>query len=147
MIKIEPIYEKHPPQAHLDYHHMTWETFLTIREFAQELANKEGYPVYLVGSVLYKSHPRDIDISIIMPVDKYEERFGKIPDDKEELKTYLCKMGAATIKYFAVLQDRLRWITRTDIKITPDTWHNHQDKMLLAIPNGKVVLRQYDFLD
>jgi predicted nucleotidyltransferase len=146
---MEPIYDKHPSQPHLDYKMMTWDLFLTIREWAQEVANIEGYPVYLVGSTLRKIYPRDIDIAIILPVEVFEERYGKIPDSKEDLDKYLShpnKVWSDKNPYWATLQERVRWITRIDVKIAPDTWHTQQDKLLLAVPNGYVFLRNWKML-
>jgi hypothetical protein len=40
---------------------MTWIRFLEIRTWAQALADELNAPVYLVGSVLDKDIPRDID--------------------------------------------------------------------------------------
>jgi hypothetical protein len=74
-----PILSKAEPRPNQDYKPMTWIRFLKIRTWAQTLADELKAPVYLVGSVLEKDIPRDIDISVIFPVKIYEERFGKIP--------------------------------------------------------------------
>lgn len=138
---MEPKLEKHPHEPHRDYKHMTWETFLTLREWAQEMANKEGYPVYLVGSVLWKTYPRDIDVSVVIPVVAFEERFGKIPDTQDGVNNYLAtnkKLGEANVPYIINVQERLRWVTRIDLKFTPDTWWNYKDRMLLAQPKTEI---------
>jgi hypothetical protein len=132
---IQPKYTKYEPQPHYDYHHMTWETFLTIREYAQEIANKEGYPVYLVGSVLWKPYPRDIDLSLIMPLDDFEKRYGKLPEDEESFKylgnfEYVSSFGMHRLD----LEQRIRYATRIDFKIQPDSWFQGRDKVLLAEP-------------
>lgn len=146
---MEPVYDKHPVKPASEYRLMTWELFLTIREWAQEVANVEGYPIYLVGSALRKLYPRDIDVSIIMPLDEFEKVFGPIPDDKEELHKYLShpsEVFTRKIPYWGTLNERIRWVMRADVKITPDTWHTNQDKMLLAEPNGKVYVRNWSLL-
>lgn len=142
-----PIYEKRSAKPYLEYHLMTWELFLTVREWAQEVADLEGYPVYLVGSVLRMLHPRDIDISIIVPVKEYEEQFGKIPDDRKDWANYIGRAGQilnSKAPYWSALQNRIRWTTQVDVKITPDIWHTEKDKMLLAEPGGKAWVRQWE---
>jgi hypothetical protein len=115
---------------------MTWETFLTIREYAQEIANEEGYPVYLVGSVLWKPYPRDIDISMIMPVEAFEKRYGTLPNDEQKLYQYLSRQeyGNSFGHHRLELECRIRYATRIDFKIQPDVWFNGRDKPLLAEP-------------
>jgi hypothetical protein len=134
---IQPKYTKHEPQPQYDYHHMTWEVFLTAREFAKEIANKEGYPIYLVGSVLWKTYPRDLDMSMIMPVDDFEKRYGKLPNDEESLKKYLDRVEywGSFGGYRLDLELRIRYATRIDFKIQPDIWFQGRDKILLAEPS------------
>lgn len=143
---MQPTYEKQHTQPQLDYHMMTWETFLTIREWAQEVANVEGYPLYLVGSALWKSYPRDIDISMIIPIKDFEERFGKIPDTEDELKEYLNQKEyyQSWGIYQFHIQERIRWINRIDLKFQPDVWFKEKDKMLLVEPNGKARVRGWE---
>lgn len=133
---IQPKYTKHEPQPQYDYHHMTWETFLTIREYAQEIANEEGYPIYLVGSVLWKPYPRDLDISMIMPIEDFEKKYGKLPDDEKSLYEYLDKKEywSSFAKYRLETETRIRYATRIDFKIQPDIWFQGRDKILLAKP-------------
>lgn len=133
---IQPKYTKHEPQPQYDYHHMTWEMFLAIREFAQEVANQEGYPIYLVGSVLWKPYPRDVDMSMIMPIEDFEKRYGKLPDDEILLKEYLDKQEywGSYGKYRLECETRIRYATRIDFKIQPDVWFQGRDKILLAEP-------------
>jgi hypothetical protein len=115
---------------------MTWETFLTIREYAQEVANEEGYPVYLVGSVLWKPYPRDLDISMIMPVEEFEKRYGTLPNDEQKLYQYLDKKEywSSYANHRMELETRIRYATRIDFKIQPDVWFQGRDKILLAEP-------------
>lgn len=137
---MQPNYGKSDYAPQWEYHKMTWETFLTIREWAQQVANAEGHPVYLVGSVLWKPYPRDLDISIIMPVKDFEARYGAIPDNESEMKAFLDKREywSSWGGYQLKLQERIRFVSRVDIKITPDVWFADRDKLLLAEPNGKV---------
>jgi hypothetical protein len=71
-----PILSKAESLPNQDYKPMTWIRYLKIRAWAQTLADELKAPVCLVGSVLDKDIPRDIDISVIFPVMKYEELFG-----------------------------------------------------------------------
>lgn len=146
---IEPKLGKHPANERQDFRMMTWDTFLTVREWAQEVANDFGYPVFLVGSALRKLYPRDIDITIIMPLADFEERFGKIPETEDELNKYLShpsEVFTVKIPYWGTLQERIRWVTRVDLKIMPDAWFGDRDRLMLAKPNGRVDIRRWEML-
>lgn len=137
---MEPTYKKYEPEPQWEYHHMTWEIFLTLRCWAQEVADIEKNPVYIVGSSLYKPYPRDIDLSIIMPISEFEERFGTLPDNADELKLYLDReeYWSTFMKYRMSAQERILNAFRVDVKIQPDTWFTNRDRILLAIPDGDV---------
>lgn len=127
----EPILGKREPRPNA-YKAITWGAFLTLRKSAQKVANKFGYPVYLVGSALHKEIPRDIDVSIIMPLDKYEAMFEKLPTKQEYYSAYL---GRVIYRSFEYIQDLEFCIDYDlDIKVCPDTWWSEKDKMLLAEP-------------
>jgi len=133
----EPILGKAEPHG-FDYQPMKWNAFLKLRESAQKVANSFGYPVYLVGSVLYKEVPRDIDISIIIPLEKYQEMFGKLPEKQEIYAYYL---GRVINKAFEYTKDLYFCIDyHLDIKVCPDTWWTEKPKMLLAEPNKNRIL-------
>jgi hypothetical protein len=142
----EPILGKAPAQPHRDYRLLTWARFLRLREWAQMVANYEEAPVYLVGSALYKSHPRDIDVSIIVPHDRFVAQFGPIPppgpENYSDPKGMACYMQKLHLYLFSerpywhwMIQDGL-WMdfTRIDLKICPDSWWPEKDKLLLAAP-------------
>ena len=132
----EPILGKGEPHG-LDYNRITWADFLRIRDAAKIAANNIGYPVYLVGSALRKYHPRDIDISVIIPLKDYEEMFGKLPTEQYQFGSYL---GNVINKTFNALQELHFCLIEThhlDIKVCPDIWWPEKDKMLLAAPNNK----------
>lgn len=130
-----------------DFRKMEWGTFLTLREWAQEVADAEGYPVFLVGSVLRMEYPRDIDVVMIMPLEDFEKRFGPPPTDEANMVNY---SAVATgdwhreTNYWAEIQSRVRWITRIDVKVMPDTWFPNRDRLLLAFPCGKVFVRGWE---
>lgn len=146
----DPIYEKSVSAPQWEYRQPTWDMFLTIREWAQEVANIEGYPIYLVGSALWKSYPRDIDLSMILPVADFEARYGVIPEAekngmRERLKAY-CATGKFThdsAPYVTTILSRIHYAQRVDFKIQPDTWFADRDKLLLAEPHGKVAVRYW----
>lgn len=146
-----PVYDKSPFAPQWEYHAPTWTTFLIIREWAQEMSNKTGYPLYLVGSMLMKSHPRDIDISMVMPLADFEKRYGEIPRAvaeemaKARLDGYLAtgKFNADAAFCSMTLQNRLFFAHRIDFKIQPDIWFTSRDRLLLAEPNGKVRVRDW----
>jgi len=142
---MDPKYGEADSAPQWEYRQPTWEVFLTIREWAQEVANIEGYPVYLVGSALWKTYPRDIDISMLMPLTDFEARYGEIPkDDEEAFKGWVAHETQSyhdAAPYNMTLQERIHYSQRIDFKIQPDTWFQTRDKLLLAEPNGHVRVR------
>lgn len=140
-----PQYEKSPFAPQWEYHQMTWEMFLIIREWAQEVAYRTGYPVYLVGSTLWKVYPRDVDIAIILPLADFEARFGTIPTNEAERRTYLERadyVREAHI-YGMTLSTRLRYALRVDCKMAPDGWFPGRDRLLLATSDSHVMVREW----
>lgn len=142
----EPILGKAPAEPHRDYKLLTWSRFVKVRAWAQRVADHERAPVYLVGSALAKSHPRDIDVSIILPAERFVAQFGPIPppgpdnyEDPRGMAAYMQKLHL----YLFVTQPYWRWMiddglylgfTRIDLKICPDSWWPEKDKLLLAAP-------------
>lgn len=128
----EPILGKNKPHGY-DYKPITWGAFLKLREAAQKTANASGYPVYLVGSALYKEIPRDIDVSVIMPLNKYEEMFGKLPEKQEDYSKYLLDVFHKAWWFACHLHFCIDGY-HLDIKVCPDAWWPDRPKMLLASP-------------
>ena len=144
----EPVLGKADPEPHRDYKLLTWKRFLRLRAWAQRMADNEHAPVYLVGSALTKSHPRDLDVSIILPHDRFVAQFGPIPPnaytaaehrDVNRMPAYLSKLH----EYLFVTQPYWKWMiemglymgfTRIDLRICPDSWWPEKPKMLLASP-------------
>ena len=118
-----------------DYKPMTWGSFLILEKAAQRVADEIGYPIYIVGSSSYSQIPRDIDISIIMPLDKYEQMFGKLPDKQEDYPKYLDKVNQISFKFTHYLHFCIDY--HLDIKVCPDTWWPEKPKMLLVEPVNK----------
>lgn len=131
----EPILEKNQPHG-FDHTPIFWEDFLKIRNAAKIAANNIGYPIYLVGSALYKDLPRDIDISVIIPLDDYEKMFGKLPDNQDDFNSYLSNVFTKTFDNLQELHFCLFKTHHLDIKVCPNTWWVEKDKMLLAAPNN-----------
>ena len=132
----EPIFTKREPHKY-DYKPMTWWMFLQLRVWAQGVASEIGYPVYLVGSALYRIVPRDIDVSVIMPLADYERLYGKLPEKQEDYSRYLLGVHDKTpriAKYFFDGEDALGGKVTFDFKICPDTWFREKPKLLLAEP-------------
>lgn len=141
----EPILGKHPAMPQWDHKPMTWARLLRLRRWAQEVADQEQAPVYLVGSALYKARPRDIDVSIILPYDRFVAQFGPIPSDPESryedprgMGNYMQKLahylGSPPRCYIQHGMRAIRDRTRLDLKICPDSWWPENDKLLLAAP-------------
>jgi predicted nucleotidyltransferase len=127
----EPILRKAEPHGY-DYKPITWNAFIKLREASQKVADIIGYPVYLVGSALYKEIPRDIDISIIMPLNKFEEMFGELPEKQESYSVYLGWIYRKSFEYVKDLHFCIDY--HLDIKVCPDIWWTEKPKMLLAEP-------------
>lgn len=117
-----------------DYKPITWDNFLKLRDAAQKTADEGGYPVYLVGSALYKEIPRDIDLSVIIPLAKYEKMFGKLPEKQEDYGWYLGYVSEKAFKFTHHLYFCIDY--HLDIKVCPDTWWPDKPKMLLASPKS-----------
>lgn len=141
-MSFSPILSKNEPRPNQDYKQMTWERFLKLRKWAQTVSDELQAPVYLVGSVLEKEIPRDIDISVIFPVAVYEEMFGKIPVATNDFaftqkiaplmdKVHLSK---PRLKAYFEGMSLINHDTIIDLKFCPDTWWTNKDKMLLAEP-------------
>lgn len=131
----EPILGKAGPHGY-DHQFVTLEAILALKEAAQLAADSIGYPVYLVGSVLYKEIPRDIDISIIIPLKKYEEMFKPLPIKQEYYSTYLSRVITATFDYIKDLYFCIDY--HLDIKVCPDTWWPEKPKFLFTSPKNKI---------
>lgn len=128
----EPILGKAKPHGY-DYKPITLEAFIELKKAAQKAADKIGYPIYLVGSILYKEIPRDIDISIIIPLEKYEEMFGKLPEKQEYYGAYLGRVINLSFEYIKDLYFCIEY--HLDIKVCPDVWWPEKPKTLLVEPN------------
>lgn len=128
----EPILGKHHPQPRREHKVMTWPRLLALRAWAKEVATAEHANVYLVGSVLTKVRPRDIDIAVILPDDAFQERFGPVPSDPEKMKAYMHHIAEATGERCMDAQIVARWRTRIDVKFCPASWWSDKDRLLLA---------------
>lgn len=116
---------------------MSWRLFLELRKHAHTIAVHEGYPVYLVGSVLQKVRPRDIDVAVVMPLADFESRFGKLPRQgpgSAEYGEYMRHVRDATLDYYLAAQLLVDHRKRVDLRFTPDTWWPEKDRLLLASP-------------
>lgn len=136
----EPVFTKREPRRY-DYKPMTWGMFLNLMQWAEAVANDMGHPVYLVGSVLCKEIPRDIDVSVIMPLDDYEKAYGKLPEKQEEYPKYLMDVHNKTAniaKYFFDGREALGEEVEFDFKICADTWFKDKPKLLLAQPRERL---------
>jgi len=130
----EPVLSKREPRPD-NYKPITWGAFLKLKEAAQKSANAFGYPVYLVGSALHKEVPRDIDISIILPLSEFEELFGNLPTEQKDYGWYLAhtiRKSCNQCNEIISLQFCIEY--NLDIKVCPDTWWTDKPKFLLAEP-------------
>ena len=135
----EPILGKNDPMPGMDNKLFTWRRLLVLRAWAQEVADAEGGSVYLVGSTLKKTHPRDIDVSIVLPHDEYVRRYGPIPEPgTPEMNRHMGVTGTSIRLHQFEGFRRLGYYTHFDLKICPDSWWPEKDKLLLASPRNQV---------
>jgi hypothetical protein len=146
----EPILGKNPPEPHRDYRVLTWTRVLRVRTWAQRIADHEDAPVYLVGSALTTRRPRDLDVSIILPHERFVAQFGPIPPsartvEEERDPAFMPAYMNRLHRYVFNTQPYWKWMidmglyigfTRIDLKICPDSWWPQNDKLLLAAPQG-----------
>jgi hypothetical protein len=116
----------------LDYKELSFKDFIIIREKAQEVVNNIGYPIYLVGSSIYKNNPRDIDLSVIIPHDEYVKKYHlKVEDWEYGSPLHIAEANSAEdIKPLTDLCEQYK----IDLKICADNWWEDKDKILLAMP-------------
>lgn len=138
----EPILGKADPHG-FDYTPIKWSDFQKLKRAAQTAADNIGYPVYLVGSALYKDPPRDIDVSVIVPYGDYLARFGPLPNTQDGWALYLAMVHNNTFDEIAALHFCLMGTHHLDIKVCPDIWWPNKEKWLLASPRN-VFERQAD---
>lgn len=133
---LEPILSKHIADPKRDYKPMTWERFLQLRAWAKWVAWREKCTVCLVGSVLEKAVPRDIDIALIWPLAEFEAMFGPLPTDPRD-RTGRPKSHAFEDKRIALYvnaQELVLHDTRIDVRLCPDVWWPEKDRLVLATP-------------
>lgn len=133
----EPVLGKHPDDSRRDYKPMTWERFLLLRAWAKYAAWHQGCTVAMVGSVLEKDLPRDIDIACIWPTAEFEKMFGPIPTDQEshdrlwQGRPYDDKRVSLWIS----ANRAVGFVTRIDVRVCPDCWWPDKDRLVLATPS------------
>lgn len=141
---IEPTLGKAEPDPR-DYRKLTFKDFIIIQQAAQEVANNMGFPVYLVGSAIYKHSPRDIDLAIIIPHDEYVKKYelekevysinGKVNPNFPGI--YLSIAFHKSFNDIEPLERLLFDDYKIDLKICPDNWWPDKEKILLADSNIK----------
>jgi hypothetical protein len=100
------------------------------------VAREEKASVYLVGSALTKSRPRDVDVAVIIPTATFEERFGPLPEagGTPEMSAYLRHVCDLTFQHYIPAQEAVNWRLRVDVRFCPDCWWPEKDRLLLASP-------------
>ena len=111
---------------------IAWEKFIRLRAWAKEAVKDILYPIYLVGSALQKTMPRDFDIVIIIPEKEFEEKFGTVTE--ENWTAVLAKSNCWFHKHFWNCQRCFgeEGFVPLDWKVYPDCWFKNEDKILLA---------------
>jgi hypothetical protein len=146
---MDPILGKNLTNEVWDHKTMTWSRFLKLRAWAQTVADELQAPVYLVGSALKKQKPRDLDISVVFTLTIYEEKFGKISYngnelmEREKIKAAMHQAHRSPERVNAYWSgmEAIGHKTYLDLKFCPDTWWTEKDKMLLAQPKEGTCLK------
>lgn len=128
-----PVFTKREPRPY-DYQEMTWSKFIKLREWAKIASQEIGYPIYLVGSTLYKEKPRDFDIVIVIPLEEFETKFGKL--NENNWKEVLVNASNCYYKeHFSCEESLGEWgYVPLDFKVYPDNWFVNNDKLLIGEP-------------
>jgi hypothetical protein len=131
-----PEFSKREPRPY-DYQEMTWGKFIKLREWAKHAALEIGYPIYLVGSTLYKEVPRDFDVVVTIPKEEFVERFGALTESN--FGEVLVKASNHYYKEYFNCEETLGecGFVPLDFKIYPDNWFVNEDKLLLGSPIHK----------
>lgn len=137
-----PIYEKTDPHPTRDFAPITPATMEHLFNWARWASVEAGSPVYLVGSVLYKTRPRDIDVAIIWPLDRFEHLFGPVPQDESEWTAFWTQDGLrhALGAFHVSASSGVGHIPRIDVKLCPDVWFLDKPKVLIGHPTNHVTV-------
>lgn len=130
----EPVLSKHPDDPERDYKPMTWERFLLLRAWAKWIAWREKCAVALVGSVLYKPIPRDIDVALIWPEEEFVAKFGPRSTSGRNL-LHNRDLEDKRHSLYVSAQELVKFDTRIDIRLCPDCWWPEKDRLILATPS------------
>ena len=113
---------------------MTWIKFIKLREWAKITSEQIGYPIYLVGSTLYKEVPRDFDIVIVISQEEFELKFGELTESN--WGEVLVRSFNYYVKEYWDCEETLGDCGHVplDFKVYPDNWFVDNDKLLLGEP-------------
>lgn len=127
----QPTFLKREPRPY-DYQVMTWGKFIKLREWAKKASQRIGYPIYLVGSTLYKKVPRDFDVVIVIPEKEFEEKYGELTE--ENWQGVLVKAYNHYVKEYFDCVDTLGQFGQVplDFKVYPDNWFVNEDRLLIG---------------
>ncbi len=132
----EPRLTKHPDDTDRDHKPMTWERLLLLRAWARWIAWREQCTVALVGSVLEKTAPRDVDVALIWPTEVFQARFGPLPSSQEDFSRFYRHWPYRMAQHALYIsgQELVGWETRIDVRLCPDCWWPEKDRLILATP-------------
>lgn len=121
---------------------------MDLTPWANWLALRFGRPVYLVGSALNLSSPRDVDIRVILTDAEFNARYG----DPSDWNFRLWTDPSALIRYGADLYDLSREASFTfkanlDIQVQPENAASPEEpryrldtiEAILPVPSYRVV--------
>lgn len=124
-----------------DHKELTWAAVRKLREVAQGVAREHDCEIYLVGSAMAKSKPRDIDIAAVWPLADFERRFGvTVPHGEDEATRFfgdLCHHKDYGDEWQAIIHPFVlahMGAYAIDLKVAPDVWWADKPRLLLATP-------------
>lgn len=112
--------------------------WVKLRRFGAYMAARFNAPVYLVGSALRKSHPRDIDVRVVLTEEHFKARYGIDSDgwlQEGPSQKWIDEVG----KFCADESTRQR--LPIDFQVYParhSTQYLGQPRVLLAGPTGAI---------
>ncbi len=136
-----PILDKRPtlpgsPAANREYLPITWDFMLRLRTWARWLAVHAQAHVYLVGSALDHDSPRDVDVAVVWPRERYEYHFGPTPRTKEEHDARWERGDFMRARHSFIVSawHGVGYKPYIDVHLCPDVWYLDRPRLLLGTP-------------
>lgn len=104
-----------------------------LRGWANQIAARFGYPVYLVGSSLREVDPRDVDVVCVIPDEDFCDRYGchwaecQLMGPTEKGRKWYADM-AKLVRYAMQYHRMFRGRVNLDFKVQSVSWASSRSK-------------------